>query len=258
MNYSETIAKQIIETLIPGSEMRFQTSQSNREYDFNLIFKNGQSVSLEVTVSTDQSYRETVAAIRSNQKGGCFIQGNRVKKGWYVTPAPNANINKIREHIDPHLAEIEAEGLASFNSYLDAGQSIAVMRIFTELQIVHGTEHKWKKPAQIGIAQPGQETMVYSENLVKAIELEANKEDIRNKFDNQSFHERHLFVYIERDNFSAWCAINGDSPPQRIPSFPDEITHIWAAAKSYEADKYVVWRFSSSKPHFRSDEVNLD
>jgi hypothetical protein len=257
MNHSETIAEKIIETLIPGSEMRFRTSQSNGEYDFNLIFKNGQSVPLEVTVSTDRSYKETAAAIRSDQKGGSFIQGNLCKKGWYVTPAPNANINKIRERIDSHLAEIEAEGLESFNSHLDGDQSMAVRRIFEELQIVYGIEHKWKKPAQIGIAQPVQETMVHPDNLLKAVELEANKPDILKKLSDKSFHERHLFVFIEHNNFPAWSAMNGESIPERFPSLPDEITHVWAVAKSREPDKYIVWRFSSSKPHFHSDEVNL-
>lgn len=248
MNYSEAVAVGIVEALLPGAVMQYQPYQSNGEHDFNLIQKNGQIVPLEITISTNESHKGTVKAIRNVRKGGPFVKANLCHQSWYVFPAPDVNVNNIRKHIDAYLAEIEAEGRNYFNSYTDAYQSSVIERIFRDLRIEAGEVIKWKQPRQIGIALPKQRTRLNAEHLEQAVEAEAYKSDNREKLGRViSSNERHLFVYIEHDNFPAWYAINGTSPSLKLPSLPIEITHVWAVASSREPDKYVVWRASVSE-----------
>jgi hypothetical protein len=41
MNYSEAIAKRVLEAILPGANLEYQPVQSNGEYDFNLRYDDG-------------------------------------------------------------------------------------------------------------------------------------------------------------------------------------------------------------------------
>ena len=247
MKDSEAIAKGVIETLLPGAVMHYRLQQSSGEYDFDLVYRSGQIAPLEVTVTTDQGYKEMVAALRDTRKGGLFVNTKLCRRDWYVFPAVGANASTIRKQVDAYLADIEAEGRERFFVYTDAGESLAVARIFTDLRIEAGEVFRWKRPGQIGISLPSQKTVFDPEHFLRSVESEAHKLDNRKKVGSTNLLERHLLVYIEHDNFPAWHAINGTSSPLRSPLLPTEITHIWAVASSRESDKYIVWKASISE-----------
>jgi hypothetical protein len=68
------------------------------------------------------------------------------------------------------------------------------------------------------------------ERLQQAIEVEAKKNDNRRKLVASGCDERHLFVYVDRRNYLAWVALVDGNVPEKGPSLPNEITHVWAVA----------------------------
>jgi hypothetical protein len=244
MDYAEQLAKRIIESVIPGALMNYRTDQSSGSHDFDLEHPDGTCAAVEVTISTDQSREAIVAAITNARKGGAFIQANLCRKDWWVHPTPNANINRIRAHVDKCLAAIEADGLDRFISPIDSDSFLSVERIYTELMIESGSVMKWKNPGQIGISFPSGGGFVVPENLQKAIELEALKCDNRRKLGSVGTSERHLFVYVSSLNFLAWTALVDGDMPTEVPQLPDEITDVWAVTGAGQKDKYTVWRAS--------------
>jgi hypothetical protein len=244
VNTSEAIAKYIVEALIPGVNLRYTYKQNEGEHDYDLIYEDGRMVPLEVTVSTHRTYKELMAAILDEGKGGSFVKAVRCQQDWYVFPTVQANINKIRELIDEYLEMIEAEGIDQFSIYTIYQESPAVRQIYKDLQIEHGMVVNWKKPGSIGIALPSQAAFVKSYSVFRAVEQEAEKIDNRQKLGNVNAPERHLFVYIEFENYAAWLAITESVPLQIKPKLPAEITHVWAVS-SLAKNKYVVWRASN-------------
>ena len=224
--------------------MRYHTDQSAGSHDFDLEYSDRAQAALEVTISTNQSREATVAAISDVRKGGAFIKANLCRKDWWVHPAPNANINRIRAQVDEYLAAIEADGLDRFIGPVDSDAYLSVERIYTDLLIEGGSVMKWKNPGRIGISYPGDGGFVVPENLQKAIEREALKGDNRRKLGSAGTAERHLFVYISSQNFLAWAALTDGDMPDNTPQLPDEITDVWAVTGAGQKDKYIVWRAS--------------
>jgi hypothetical protein len=72
MKHSEIIAKVIIETLIPGTNMRFQSNQHTSLPDFDLFYADGTKAAVEVTSSVDAIVLETNAAIVNSKQGGAL------------------------------------------------------------------------------------------------------------------------------------------------------------------------------------------
>jgi hypothetical protein len=79
------------------------------------------------------------------------------------------------------------------------------------------------------------------ERLQQAIEVEAKKNDNRRKLVASGCDERHLFVYVDRRNYLAWVALVDGNVPEKGPSLPNEITHVWAVAHTRSPNEVVVW-----------------
>ena len=247
MNHSEKIAKILIEVIIVGGNMQYRPDQSSSVPDFDLKYADGTVAAVEVTASESAEIRRTTAAISDEKKGGPFVRAKKCRNGWWVHPLGDANINKIRTHVDEYLAEIEAEGRRRFFAYTDAVTSPAVRRIFHELRIEAGDVVQWKIPNCIGIAFPGQGGRVSVEYVQQAIEAEAHKEDNRRKLAVADVDERHLFVYIDPRHYLPWKALVDEHPPKQGPSLLSEITHIWAATETRSPDEFVVWKAERGK-----------
>jgi hypothetical protein len=67
MNYSEAIAKRVLEAILPGANLEYQPVQSNGEYDFNLRYDDGSFAAVEVTAAVDKTLTETIAVQPSRQ-----------------------------------------------------------------------------------------------------------------------------------------------------------------------------------------------
>jgi hypothetical protein len=237
---TEALAKSILEAVLPGPRARYVEDQSAGQHDFDLEYTDGRTVPLEVTAAADANIERTYAAIKDARKGGNCIQRTRSGVGWFIHPRADANINAIRENADEYLVAIEADGLNQFFAYTDAESSPAVWRILEDLGIESGRVMQWKHPGEIRMALPGGGGLVDPHLVVVAVETEAWKVDNRRKLSSLA-SERHLFVEIDPNNARAWVAIRDEVPPNAIASLPDEITHMWIAAYTGNADWYVVW-----------------
>ena len=93
------------------------------------------------------------AAILDERKGGSFITGSLITQGWWIHPAPSANINRIRLHADRYLADVERDGLASFDADFQHDDAPSVAAIIADLGVRSGRTFSWTVPRQIAIAE---------------------------------------------------------------------------------------------------------
>ena len=256
MDKSEAAAKSIVENLIPDAKMHYRESQSLGEHDFDLEYPTGTRVPLEVTVSTDEADEATRAAILHSRRGGPFVPRIHCAHDWYVHPRRQANINKIRAHVDSCLAAIEAEGRARFNAFIDAAQSPAIFAILQELGIEYGSVVSWKSP-RIGIATPGDGGLVDSALVNEVVETEALKMDNKRKLSAAAGAEKHLFVYVARTRHVIWVAVRDEAPPAVGPQLPPEITHVWVATWAGGDAWHTVWHTQRDFPWTHMGQVNI-
>ena len=138
MNYSEAVAKRVLEAILPGATLVYRSAQANGEYDFDLRYSDGTVAAVEVTAAVDQTLTETIAAVRSKKKGGSIIKATVCKKSWLIFPAKGASINTIRTAADGYLANLEHEGIDSFHC---VSMSPSVRNICCQLQVTGRRSH---------------------------------------------------------------------------------------------------------------------
>lgn len=221
--------------------MRDRTNHGVGAHDFDLYRAGCLVAAVEVTASVDRELAQTLAAINDKSKGGMLVPAQRCKLDWLVHPLPRARIDRLRENIDAYLSEVEAEGVGDFFSWVDAGTSPTVARIFHDLQVECAQVQGCNSPGRIFIAFPGGGGSVNAIDVQRSVEVEAAKADNRKKLRASGFDERYLFVYIEPTHYLPWKALVREQPPESAPTLPDEITHVWAAAASYTLGEFVVW-----------------
>lgn len=242
LDHAESVAKAVVEALENGTRMLHQARQSHGEHDFDLVYGDGRIATLEVTAATDERAEATHAALRDERKGGHFIHTQLCRLDWHINPRRDARVNKIRERADRYLAEIEAAGLTTFFSPMDASEHESVRRIWTDLGVFSGSVMKWNPPGRIGISPPGGGGAISAASLTEAVLGEARKSDNLRKLGNAKTDERHLFVYVHPLNFLPWVALVDLEPPVEPLVLPEEITHVWAATEGRTSNEYVVWR----------------
>ena len=257
MDRAETAAKSIVETMINGTKMHFRKNQPSGEYDFDLEYRNGMKVPLEVTSATDQDTAATRAASLNPRHGGPFVSRGRCTHDWYVHPLPSARINMIRKHVANYLVAIEAEDREEFFAFIDATESPAVSAILQELKIEYGRVVNWKSPG-IGIALPGDGGLVDPVLVNEVIEKLALKPDNKHKLSTAAGSEKHLFVYLDSTTeYVVWAAARDEAPPDAGPKLPPEITHIWMAALAGDGAWHTVWRAQNGSSWIHEGQFNI-
>lgn len=241
MNQSEQLGKALMEAILPEAEMRDRTDQGVGAHDFDLYRAGHLVAAVEVTASKDRAIEETLAAINDESKGGQSVPAQRCKLDWWVHPLQLVRSDRLRRNIDDYLSEVEAEGVRDFFSWVDAGTSPAVARIFYDLQVEGARVVRQNPPGQIRIALPRGGGYVNAIDVQRSVEAEAAKTDNRKKLRASGLEERHLFVYVEPTYYLPWKALVRERPPESAPALPDEITRVWAAAASYSPGGFVVW-----------------
>ena len=241
MKKAERIAKLVVEAILPGAEMHLYEDQSGGRHDFDLCLPSGEMAALEVTTSTNEQLRSTIAAICDPRRGGHFVPTRRCQKDWSVHLRPGASIKKIRSCVDQYLADVEAAGLQRFIAPTDCARYPAVDQIYRDLAIEAGEVTVWKQPGQIGIWLPdgGEFT---GEHVQSAVRAEAFKGDNRTKLGKTGCCERHLFVYVDPWNYPTWKSLLDEHAPAEPPELPNEISHVWVVSETRDPGRLVVWR----------------
>ena len=244
MNYSERVARAVIEAVIPGSRMVYRCDQSKGLHDFDLYCDDRRVGAVEVTASVDAPGKETEAAILARKKGGRRIKAERCKWPWRITLGRVAIIKRIRQDADRYLADIEAERIRHFFSPSDWHKYASVAKIYSDLQIYSGDVMDLEKPGYIEIGAQIEVGWFGGSLVTEAVTLEALKQDNRRKLASAGTAERHLFVFIDRDNDPVWTSLVRSTPPSESASLPSEVTDAWAVGWAEAEDQYIVWRAS--------------
>jgi hypothetical protein len=93
---------------------------------------------------------------------------------------------------------------------------------------------------------PGRGGQLSGEQVVAAVELEANKTDNRTKLGRASSAIRHLAVVFDDHNGLGRTSMLEGFVPDRPAALPPEITTAWAISRYYGgSDEYLVWRNKS-------------
>ena len=266
MDHSEQMAKVFIESLIPGAVMHYREDQSTSTHDFDLEWQGEMIAAVEVTTSTDEQRRGTIAAIRDRRKGGVFIPTKECRKDWIVYPLLPVNIDKIRKKLDQYLADIESDCLERFFSPTDSCEYPAVRRIYQDFHIEYGHVTKRKKPGYVALTLPGGGGTISPKHVQEAVAREAWKDDNRKKLNLAGSKERHLFVYVDDVNYLPWASLRDTDPSSlELPQLPPEITHVWAAAQfnPYNEEGKVVeyhrvWRARRGEKWENLGEASID
>ena len=246
MRHAETVAKEVLEGILPGS-LKYQPEQSHGEYDFDLLYHDGAATAaVEVTAAVDRTQAQTVATIRGKKKAP-VIQASKCKQSWRIVPAKNANIGKIRGAADEYLSRLEQAGIRKFFWVRDYHQQ-CVQDICHDLKVTSGSVIPTGACPQIRIALPIGGGAVGPSIAIEAGETEAWKLDNRNKLGAARSSEHHLFVYIDVMNGLPWVALTDFEPPSVLPNLPPEITSIWLAAHGSKDREFVVWHAGTNEP----------
>jgi hypothetical protein len=251
MDMAESVAKRVLDAIIPGANLEYQSEQSNGEYDFNLHCADGTTAAVEITAAIDERHLEMLAAIYDRRRGDRIIRPTACKKSWIIFPAISASINKIRANADRYLARLEQEGNGSF--FCVSARTPSTRQICRELRIAFGSVLNSDCEPMIEIGRPIGAGAVGPRLAIKTGEAKAWKEDNRKKLGSATTAERHLVVYIPAGSL-AWSALTNFEPPATLPKLPREITNLWLIGQSGRPDEFLVW-YASTNEIWRSAKV---
>jgi hypothetical protein len=243
MDIAETAARAVIEAAIPGARMKYRSSQSRGEHDFDLIYPNGEIGAVEATISLNQRRTEAEAALR---KQGYFVERVETQHDWLVFLGSTAHVKDVRAQIDHYLAAIERAGLNRFHAGLDSDDQASVASINADLGVEAGGLVPWKEPG-IGLTGGAYGGAVGPTHATDAVHRELQKDDNRRKLAATGLPQRHLLVYVDSSSTLAWIAVRDLEPPSEPPTLPAEITDVWAVTSVGQRDGYVVWHGDSQK-----------
>jgi hypothetical protein len=85
MNYSEKIAKRILEAILPGASLEYRQTQSHGEYDFDLHYGDGSKAAVEVTAAMDETLMKTLSTAKE-QAARPFRQKSAKRVGLSSQP----------------------------------------------------------------------------------------------------------------------------------------------------------------------------
>ena len=245
MNPTECLAKHLIEQAIPGSLLEFRSQQASGEHDFDFLLPSGSSGALEVTIAADQKAIELSVAIMDPKKGGDVFDASQCERAWWLWVPSGTDVRRVRREAAQHLRQLEQLGIVEF-SCENSDQNSATEYLYETLKIDRGGI--WHGPAGTVLIKPAGEALSVSGlHLNAAIEREANKLDNRAKLGKVRSDDRHLVVYIDGSETSAWIVMTEDTPPATAPTLPPEITHVWAIAHSGRHQGFRVFHVANGQ-----------
>jgi hypothetical protein len=239
MNRAEEITKVIIEALLPA-KLAYRAEQSHGEYDFDLKYQDGRLAALEVTASIDRAELELLAAIKRQTKGRTGLPTTKCRNSWIISVRSSARVNVLCQKLDTYLSALEMNGISNFS--LNDLHIPEVNEICAALHVDHGMVVRTSAPPAIYLTPSSGGGFVDPLNAVEAGLREAWKEDNRKKLGGSTCPERHLAVYIDLFDDSAWTAMHWSDPPAATPDLPAEINHIWLLAEGESSGEFTIWR----------------
>ena len=250
MNHDEKLARRVVSAAYPEWDLTFNKDQSTSVADFSISRSDEEIGALEVTRFTDSAGEE----IRSILRKKWFVERTLCESDWLIHLDDNARVNKVNEHVDRYLRQIEEAGLDGFFGPMHAKHE-PVRRIWNDLRVEAGEKAQWKQSG-IGIVAPTSGGCADSESVWGEVRSEIYKSDNRNKLGRSNGLNRHLFVVVDGLQGPAYSSVRFCEPPREPPDLPPEITHLWLAAE--EGALAYVWLADSDGWRNLTNLVNGD
>lgn len=216
------------------------------EHDFDVWVKD-QLVAVEVTRSTKPTARAYASALEQTP-----WESSELRHTWLLSPTGHPKLNSIRERAIALLRELEERGVTRVEQSLggfpsetrNTGHVGEAGRAGTHLLALGIDEATCigAGPGKVLINWPVESTFESPDVLVEAVEAEAPANT--SKLGRAGANERHLFVWIDMDNWPAWAGIRSDRVNEaRAPALPSGIDVVWAAAfLTLSPPRIVLWR----------------
>lgn len=238
MDRAEKVTKLILEAILPA-KLEYRPEQSHGEYDFYLKYQDGRLAALEATATVDQAELELLAAIKRQTKGRAVFSATKCKHSWMISVRSSARINVLRQRLDTYLSALEHDGISSFSESDIHNHNVKAICI--DLAVEGGCVISTSAPPRIYPSPAGKGELISHAGAVEAARREAWKEDNRRKLGDSNTPERHLAIYVDVLDDSAWTAMHWSEPPPIVPDLPAEITHIWLFAEGESSSQYTIW-----------------
>lgn len=243
MRPSEWAAQALLERALPGARAEWVASQSNGEWDFDLHI--AQAIyPVEVTQATSQEAEEFTATLLGRGGAKSNVPRKQARWCWSVTVSRLAKINTVRKRLDDLLSQLEVTGLTQFDVQ-DSDSRPEVQALWQEIRVTDGFRHPDGEQVGHHLMFPVDSAMLSSNQVVAALEREAQKDDNRRKLGRSPAAHRHLFVHIAYDCYPAFEAMLQCGVPHSAMRLPSEVTAIWAACVVDEG-RYLLWSFDRS------------
>lgn len=245
MNHAEVVTKHALEAVLDGARLKYRLAQSHGEYDFDVQYADGRRAALEATASVDRQQLEMLAATKAKTNGKTAFEAVRCRNSWIVFAGASARIAHLRNNLDAYLARLELAGIDRF-SFTDS-HIPCVTEVYRDLKVDYGLVVSTTKSPSLYISPSSEGELVRPDSAIRAGEREAWKDDNRRKLGSAGTNERHLAVYIDVSDASAWTALNWTDPPKTIPILPAEITDIWILAETGCPKEFAFWHGTSNQ-----------
>jgi hypothetical protein len=215
----------------------------NGEADLAFVAPGGLPAAVEVTFLTDQQIKVAQDAwVREREREYVVTQ---LRSSWNVTvEGDSVKYKLLRQHLEPHLASLEAAGIADYDRWSIGHRLLdtmpEVVRALASLRVVQATVIKTKDPSiqHIFISPMGGYTARGSDAALDEIEeYLAGRTDNLRKLESAAAAERHLFVWLDRDTpgsvarpFTGGRIVEEFDHfglPSRPPELPGPVTDLW-------------------------------
>lgn len=238
---SESLAKHLVETVLPGATMEYRECQhggGSLRHDFWLHRAGRAPAALEVTSVRDEDRVRTQSKLERNRHK---LPAEKCAWSWRVEVDPTARMGDVEANIDAYLADLEDEGLQRFLTpsrpvELSPGSDLQDLSVVS----AHALPEVQPPTIYIHVHRPG----TYVSADVVHDSLRAPIEDNAEKLSETGAPERHLFVWLDPEE-SSGTAMPFASLQKVEPDLPREITHIWVAAPDlHRSDRTscLVWK----------------
>lgn len=247
----DRIARTAVEKSIDGVTLRWRTDQTGagERHDFDVDLPGERCAALEATWSRDKDLAEQEKAL---SKHGWRVDADGLASSWWLSLEPDAHVWTLHQQVEDFLANLEREGVEDFN--FNTPQRVVPVGPLRGLGVESGMAVETSGGNAVYFSHGPGGGRVAGAVAAEAAEREAHESGNREKLVEAGRDERHLFVVMHPGE-GARTVMNLRPPPDARPNLPPEITHLWAAAKVFNEDRYVIWRGSQEDAWAQLEEV---
>ena len=254
MNYSERIAKQVIEQ-VTGGTMHFNEQQSNGEWDFDLVYPDGRKAAVEVTTARQDQRQRFFSA---QNKYGNFIPCKHCKNSWFVTPKANFKLKFFRQKGDEKFRELEKECTFQLLDSPFINNSDIAAAIIKDLKIDSAHVQKNIRPIGFRFAMPPKALGASEKEVFDEISMALKpKTSVKKLHCAKQNQDKHIFLLVDKYTSKSRYVLMESKPPSELFHDLNIIDHIWISTESFQENTIITWESATEDSTWQRHELQL-